>query len=160
MKIFEIEKELQMLLDEVEEAGGELTPEQESQFDALELARADKIAGIAYHVKNLEAVSAACKEASKKLKEKADRVEKQKDSYKNFLGMLVPEKFQHKEISIKWRKNPPSVELLSPEDEIPDAYKKSKVEISVDKTEIKKDLQNGAELTFAKLVQGKRLVIE
>ncbi len=56
------------------------------------------------------------------------------------------------------KNNPPSVKI-NDEELIPDKFKKEKVSITIDKTAIKKAIQDGEEVIGAELVVGKSLVI-
>ena len=56
------------------------------------------------------------------------------------------------------KNNPPSVKI-NDEELIPDKFKKEKVSITIDKTAIKKAIQDGEDVIGAELVVGKSLVI-
>lgn len=64
--------------------------------------------------------------------------------------------FINQKVTLK--SNPPSVKI-NDEELIPDKFKKEKVSITIDKTAIKKAIQDGEEVIGAELVVGKSLVI-
>lgn len=64
--------------------------------------------------------------------------------------------FINQKVTLK--NNPPSVKI-NDEELIPDKFKKEKVSITIDKTAIKKAIQDGEEVIGAELVVGKSLVI-
>lgn len=64
--------------------------------------------------------------------------------------------FANQKVTLK--NNPPSVKI-NDEELIPDKFKKEKVSITIDKTAIKKAIQDGEEVIGAELVVGKSLVI-
>lgn len=64
--------------------------------------------------------------------------------------------FTNQKVTLK--NNPPSVKI-NDEELIPDKFKKEKVSITIDKTAIKKAIQDGEEVIGAELVVGKSLVI-
>lgn len=71
------------------------------------------------------------------------------------LGLKSME-FINQKVTLK--NNPPSVKI-NDEELIPDKFKKEKVSITIDKTAIKKAIQDGEEVIGAELVVGKSLVI-
>lgn len=73
----------------------------------------------------------------------------------NALGLKSIE-FINQKVTLK--NNPPSVKI-NDEELIPDKFKKEKVSITIDKTAIKKAIQDGEEVIGAELVVGKSLVI-
>jgi len=64
--------------------------------------------------------------------------------------------FINQKVTLK--SNPPSVKI-NDEELIPDKFKKERVSITIDKTAIKKAIQDGEEVIGAELVVGKSLVI-
>lgn len=71
------------------------------------------------------------------------------------LGLKSME-FINQKVTLK--NNPPSVKI-NDEELIPNKFKKEKVSITIDKTAIKKAIQDGEEVIGAELVVGKSLVI-
>lgn len=71
------------------------------------------------------------------------------------LGLKSME-FINQKVTLK--NNPPSVKI-NDEELIPDKFKKEKVSITIDKTAIKKAIQDGEEVIGAELVVDKSLVI-
>lgn len=71
------------------------------------------------------------------------------------LGLKSME-FINQKVTLK--NNPPSVKI-NDEELIPDKFKKEKVSITIDKTAIKKAIQDGEEVIGAELVVGKTLLI-
>ena len=157
MKIYEIEEQLDKLFWELENSDEEFTIEQFNQLKDLQLERKQKFEGIANHIINLRYQADALKSESKRLADKAKSFERRREGYEQFLQHALPEGGTFGQRQVKWRNNPPSVEITG---EVPEQYLRQKIIFEADKAEIKKDLQCGATFDFAKIVQKKRLVIE
>lgn len=158
--LFRINHELLTLINEIEEAGGEVTPEQEQ---ALQIRREElqaKSINYVHYIKKLERdlelvnVYKEQLEAFKKRKERL--IEKLKDSLlvavENF-GDIEAEIFK-----ITTRKSE-SVEVIS-EAEIPMHYYESKVVKTLSKTKLKEAIKSGEEIPGVVLKQNKNLAIK
>lgn len=152
--LYEIRQEL---LDCVDTETGEITDW--SAFEALQLARDEKIENIALYHKNLLAEAAALKAEEKSFAERRKRAENKAESLKNYLATsLNGNKFNTTKVAISYRKST-SVEVdeskLSANwmREIPATY-------VVDKVEIAKALKAGETIEGATLVTNNNIQVK
>jgi hypothetical protein len=144
--LYEINEQLLNLTDS---ETGEITDW--SAFEALQLARDEKIENIALYHKNLLAEAAALKAEEKSFAERRKRAENKAESLKKYLATsLNGSKFNTTRVSISYRKST-SVDVLDVE-KLPEAYRKTVTTVSADKTAI------GAALKAGELVDGATLV--
>lgn len=145
------------LLNLTDSETGEITDW--SAFEALQLARDEKIENIALYHKNLLAEAAALKAEEKSFAERRKRAENKAYSLKRYLDTaLQGQKFNTVKVAISYRKST-SVEVdetkLSANwlREIPATH-------VVDKVEIAKALKAGEEIDGAKLVENNNIQIK
>ena len=135
--LYQINAELLALTDE---ESGEITDW--SAFEALQLARDEKIENIALYHKNLLAEAAALKAEEKAFADRRRKAENKAESLKNYLATsLNGSKFNTTRVAINWRKST-SVEVINQE-AIPEAYLRTVTTVTPDKTEIAKALKTG-----------------
>lgn len=84
--------------------------------------------------------------------------EEMKEAIKMWMEQLNLKSLDFINQKVTLKNNPPSVKI-NDEELIPDKFKKEKVSITIDKTAIKKAIQDGEEVMGAELVVGKSLVI-
>ena len=89
MNIFEIKQELQTIFDELEENGGELTPELAEQLLIKQEEFKDKVEAYTNAIKLLEGDVALIKNEQKRLKELVDRKQKTIDKLKDIILLAV-----------------------------------------------------------------------
>ena len=87
--LYEINAELAGLLEEIAEAGGEITPEQEEALDSLSLSRDDKVENWVKYLKNLRADEEAFNAEIGELEKRRARLRKQAEWSKGRLGALL-----------------------------------------------------------------------
>ena len=122
-----------------------------SAFEALQLARDEKIENIALYHKNLLAEAAALKAEEKSFAERRKRAENKAESLKKYLASsLNGSKFSTTMVDINWRKST-SVEVINQE-AIPEAYLRTVTTVTPDKTGIAKALKAGETIEGAPLV--------
>lgn len=158
MKLYEIEKELNKLIAEIEDQGVAL-PDDIKKIEALDLAYNLKMEGICKHILNLQAEAEAMKVEAKRLAERGKKAEAKIEGYENFLKLACSTGGTFGNHKIKWRKSE-AVKLLVPDDQIPVQYQKEKITIGIDKAGIKDDLKNGASFDFAEIEVRQNLKIE
>ena len=106
--LYEINEQLLNLTDS---ETGEITDW--SAFEALQLARDEKIENIALYHKNLLAEAAALKAEEKSFSDRRKRAENKAESLKNYLATsLNGSKFNTTRVAINWRKST-SVEVIT-----------------------------------------------
>lgn len=84
--------------------------------------------------------------------------EEMKEAIKVWMEQLNLKSLDFINQKVTLKNNPPSVKI-NDEELIPDKFKKEKISITIDKTAIKKAIQDGEEVIGAELVVGKSLVI-
>lgn len=105
MTLYEINAQLDALLEQTDPETGELTCDIE-QLDALMIAREDKLEGLALYVKNQTAEAAAIKAEAKALAERQKAAEYKATRAKKYLAdMLRGEKFKTPKVAVSWRKS-------------------------------------------------------
>lgn len=123
-----------------------------------------KSRAVAAYILNLEAEAAAYAEHARKINERAAAVQKKADGLRQYL-LANMERCGITEIKpdagtvgpvLKIRRNPPAVQITEPALVPPEFWKPPKAP-EPDKAAIKAALQNGQELSFARLTQGNRL---
>lgn len=152
--LYEINQELLNLTDS---ETGEI--EDWSAFEALQLARDEKIENIALYHKNLLAEAAALKAEEKSFAERRKRAETKADSLKRYLDTaLQGQKFNTVKVAISYRKST-SVEV--DETKLPANWMREiPATHVVDKVEITKALKAGEEIDGAKLVENNNIQIK
>lgn len=152
--LYEINAELLSLTDS---ETGEITDW--SAFEALQLARDEKIENIALYHKNLLAEAAALKAEEKSFAERRKRAENKADSLKRYLDTaLQGQKFNTVKVAISYRKST-SVEV--DETKLPANWlREVPATHVVDKVEIAKALKAGEEIDGATLVENSLIQIK
>ena len=103
--LYEINKDLEQLLSNVDEETGELLIDPEA-LDALMMERMEKIEGIALMTKNIAAEVNAIKAEEDALKERRERLQKKKEGLTRYLEeALAGDKFETAKVSITYRKS-------------------------------------------------------
>lgn len=91
MNIYQLKQDLLSIFDELEENGGELTPELEESLNVTQEAFKDKIEGYTNVIKLIESDLFSIKVEQKRLKELADRKQKTIDRIKTIIIEAVEE---------------------------------------------------------------------
>ena len=152
--LYEISQELLSLTDQ---ETGEITDWE--QFEALQMARDEKIENIGLYIKNLLAEAAALKAEEKSFAERRKRAENKADSLKRYLdSVLQGQKFNTTKVAISYRKST-SVEV--DETKIPANWlREIPATYMVDKAEITKALKAGEKIDGAVLVERNNIQIK
>ena len=152
MKVWEIKEEYRKIEEALENSGGELSPELEAMFDALNDAKEQKIENIVYLIKNNEALFDAIKAEKDKLTAKQKTAENTIERLKTLLSYLVPQGNEVKTATYKvsWGKCPDKVSDDIDMDKLPDVYKRIKEE--PDKKMILEALKQNATIEGVSLV--------
>ena len=163
MTLYEIDKNIEALVNTVDPDTGEITVDNEA-LDALLMERDAKIENIACYIKNLVAEAKAIKEEEIALSARRKTTEKKAERLKDYLTYaLHGEKFQTSKCAVSFRKST-SVEVddcfvewaqtSGNEDLL--RYKQPEV----DKTAIKARLTSGEEIPCARFVQNTSITIK
>lgn len=162
MKLYEISEQYQNALIELEDSG---LPE-EVISDTLEALAGDlevKAKNVAAFIKNREAEIEAVKAASKKLQDRAKaeqaRLDKMIDYLKYNMEASGITEIRSPELILKIKKNPPSV-VIDNQEALSKEYMVEKITYAPDKKAIKKAIEDGLDISGARIVHGTRLSIE
>lgn len=114
-------------------------------LDALEMAFNDKLEGCGLFIKNCRAEADAIKAEEKRLKERREAIEKRVDRMEEYMLYWMDrthtDKLETPRCALSIRKS--DAVLVDDVSKVPDKYKKTKVDVSVDKTAAKKALKAG-----------------
>jgi hypothetical protein len=107
MKLYEINLELENLLDQVQDNGGEISAELIQSLDALELQRSNKIANVCLFYKNLQSFQTAVSDEIKNLTQKKKVIDSKIEFLKEYVlrNLREGEKINESNFSISWRKS-------------------------------------------------------
>lgn len=133
MRMYEIADEVAAVLAKLEDAGGVLTPELEAEYDAAFADMRAKMEGTAHVVLNMEAEAKALREEAARLAERARAVEKRCASLKGYVMrcMGLAGVTSMRAGLAQWRiqrNSRPSLRPLVAVEELPEAYRRVKVE--------------------------------
>lgn len=160
MKIYDIQTELRDLLDTVDETG-ELTEVQADLMDKLHGELKEKQKGIIYYIKEAKAFEEVIAEEAKKLAAKKKALANKQDRLLELLGFTMEmegtKELNFGDVVAKYAMTPPALEV-DDESVVPEEY--IKVVKSVDKTSLKKAVQEGLELEGVRLTQKETLRIK
>lgn len=164
MRLYEINAELESLLEQVDPETGELTCDLDA-LEALTIAREEKLEGLALAVKNYESDAAAIREEEKSLAERRKALENKAARAKDFLQTeLNGETMTTPRVAVNYRSSK-AVELGNEFYtwiyENPDAedYIRRK-EPEPDKTKISKALKSGVTIPGATLIERVNMTIK
>lgn len=152
MKLYEIDKEIQVELDALErcEETGETPESILERLEKLALARDQKLNALCAVIKNYEANAEIAKGESQRLKSRAAQLEKWAESARWYLKrVLAGEKWTNGIHSVSYRKSE-AVEVEK-EELIPVAYMKEHLSYEPDKEQIKADIKAGATIPGVRL---------
>lgn len=169
MNIWEIDKEIQAIIDLGEEEWidgetGEIMPVEQA-LEALNMEREKKIENAALAWKNMTAEAAAIRSEEKLLAERRKIVENKAEGFKRYLlAVLYPEggeaeKFTSARVKVLPRMNGPAV-VIDDADSLPDEFWREKVERTPNKDEIKEVLKRGIEVPGAHIERSRRVDIK
>ena len=114
---YEIQNDLALLLEEIEQQGGEITEEQEHQLDALNLSRDDKLSNWCRYLENMKLTELALSAAIDDLREKKQRAQRMHETSKEQLSRLLGtgNKWTNGVSSLSWRKSTRCVPMMGVE---------------------------------------------
>lgn len=162
MKLFQIAREYELLLDELYDEEGNVNKDALMKLEQSEIAVEKKAIAVASYIKNMEAERAAIDEAKKAM---ADRERRHKKRIEDLEGYLLSnmqrcgiDKISCPYFEIKMKKCPPSVDIQD-ENALPSEYIRTKVEHMPDKVKMKEEMMAGVIIPGASLKQNLRLDI-
>lgn len=142
---------------QIDDMAGELPATLETQLDALQQENSDTMREVVCGLKDLESVIELHESEISRLKERRDILESRYDRLKLWLASALPQgkKWSDGIHSLSWRK---SVSVEVEQEKLPIEY--SKIEYRADKMLIKRDLEAGAAIPGAKLVEKNNLIVK
>lgn len=159
MKLYEINQQLENLLNNIDEETGEVLIDPEA-LDALLMERDEKIEHIALAIKNMVAEAAMIKAEETTLAERRRRLEKRTEGARDYLQRcLGGEKFQTAKVAISYR-SAKSVEINEVKfwEHPADAY--VRITQAPDKSAIRKALEEGKTVPGAEIVMKQSMNIK
>ena len=168
--LYEIDYQLRVLEDYMcDPDTGELLDEDSfnAKFDEIQMALSEKIENSMCFYKNLQADIEAFKAEEKNLAQRRKVKENLAERVKNRIDNYVTMQFTDEDGNVdkdnlnKWKFETPKVKLSYRKsdsvdvydiDSLPKEYIKEKIEVSADKTALKKDIKSGKEINGAKIV--------
>lgn len=155
--LFELNKAIMDFELDIDESTGEILNADE--LDALELARDEKIEGVALWYKNLVAEAEMVKAEKNNMADRQKRLENKAESLKNYLAYaLQGEKFSTPKVAVSYRKSK-SVEIDDGA-ELPKAYIKVEEVRKPDKKMLKEALEGGEVIDGVRLVEKQNLSVK
>lgn len=160
--IFQISTELQTIVNQIIETGGEITPEIEQSLQISEAELGTKSVKYGYAIKQMEFDNKAIDDEIKRLQAMKKTRTNAIDRLKNVLSTTM-QSFDIPEIDtptmkINFRKST-SVEIID-EEKIPAEFVTIKQTTTVCKVDIKKALKDGDKVAGAQLVENQNLQIK
>lgn len=134
LRLYEVGAELEAVVEELIEGGGELTPELETRLDEWTAAFHDKAERVALYIQNLQGLAKAAKQEADRLKELASVRQNAADRLKAYLqGEMEAtgeRKIETPRANLWLQKNGrPSIRWMRNVEEIPAPFKRVKVEL-------------------------------
>jgi len=160
MNLYDIQMQLGAVLSQIEEAGGEITPDSEAALNALTMSRDEKLANICAAIKNWEAEAEAVKAEAARLRERGKAIEHRIDKLKEYTVRVLQEgeKWTNGIHRLSIRES--TRVIVDPDAQVPEQYVRVEVIQEIDKKLIKTDLESGATLGFAHLETFKHLQVK
>lgn len=170
MNLYEIDRQLSILEEfMVDPDTGELLDEEQfnAKFDEIQMALAEKIENSMLFYKNLLSDVEQIKQEEKNLQQRRKVKENLAERVKSRINNYITAQFMDEEGNIdkeglrKWKYETPRIKLSYRKSDsvevadinlLPKQYVKEKVEVSADKTALKKAIQSGEKINGAKIV--------
>ena len=160
--LYGITAELNNILAQLEETGGEITPEIEQALAINEeqfVAKAEDYGHAILNLKGMAAAAKAEKERLAALQRFYENAQKRlTDALSNAMQVFGRDKVENATLRLSLRHT--TATEVDDLDAVPAEYKTTKVEVVADKTAIKKAIQQGEEVPGARLVENVSLQIK
>lgn len=156
MKLYEITKEYEEILNDLYDDQGEINPQALIKLEQNEMEMEKKAIAIASFIQNMNAEKEAIENAKSAMADREKRYKKRIDDLKGYLQMNMEKRgINHIKcplFEIKLKKCPVSV-CIEDEDALPENYKRTKVEVAPDKIKMLQDMKVGIIIPGASLQQ-------
>lgn len=158
LSLYKIEDDLRAILDTMEGAGEEDRPQLELMLREKLAQEVQKVDGLCQYLTHLDDQAKLAGEEIKRLQLRKSSFEAQAERLKRYTISIMQEhmlpKLEGKYNTLALRQCPPSVEI-NDEAAIPSSFQTVKTVVSIDKTAIKKAIQQGHTVPGADLIIGK-----
>ena len=162
MNIYQIQHEYLLLVNQIIENGGEVTPQQELNLQITRDQLQDKGTNYAFVIKKLDAecdiIDAEIKRLTELKKVRQNACERLKNNISNAMHTFEVDKIESPLIKLSFRKSQ-SVNV-SDVNSLPNEYKTIKVTEQADKVKIKQALLNGEVIEGCEIVNSNNLQIK
>ena len=162
MNIYQIQNEYLLLINQIIENGGEVTPQQELNLQITRDQLQDKGTNYAFVIKKLDAecdiIDAEIKRLTELKKVRQNACERLKANISNAMQIFEVDKIESPLIKLSFRKSQ-SVNV-SDVNSLPNEYKTIKVTEQADKVKIKQALLNGEVIEGCEIVNSQNLQIK
>lgn len=158
--LWQISNELLLIEQQLEELGGEITPEIEQALEITQKELQSKCLNYVHFINHIQTQISEAEIYKSKVLDYISKKEKLLERLKNALNEAVT-KFGTIETDM-WKlsqRKSESVEIVDL-DKVPDKFKTIKQNIQADKTAIKQALKNGENIEGAKLIEKQNLQIK
>lgn len=160
--LYGITDELNAILTQLEELGGEITPELEQALAITEGQFAAKAEDYGKAILNLRAMAVAAKAEKDRLatlqKFYENAQKRLADALSSAMQVFGHDKVENGTLRLSLRRT--TATEVDDIDQVPQFFKTEKVEVVADKTAIKKAIQDGIEVPGARLVENVSLLIK
>lgn len=160
--LFVIQNEMQLVVNQLVENGGELTPELEQALQITESQLKEKAKNYGAVIRSMDYEKTIIDAEIKRLQDlktiRTKSIDRLKNSLSEAMQQFEMEKIETATMKISFRSSQ-SIEILD-EAEISKKYKTQVITTKVDKMQIKKDIKNGETVTGAKLVINNNIQIK
>lgn len=154
MNLHELQTEAFRIIQKIQDAEGEVTPEVEAELAAIEGSIDDKLEACCAVVKNLNGQIEMFAAEARRISARKKQLEGSLEWLKKWIGSAVSEGGWEKGIhSIKWAKNPPSLGVID-EKLIPIEFISYEPKVETEK--IKAELKAGVEVPGCQLIKDKK----
>lgn len=162
MNIYQIQNEYLLLINQIIENGGEVTPQQELNLQITRDQLQDKGTNYAFVIKKLEAecdiIDAEIKRLSELKKVRQNACERLKSNISHAMQIFEVDKIESPLIKLSFRKSQ-SVNVADV-NSLPNEYKTIKITEQADKMKIKQALLNGEVIEGCEIVNNNNLQIK
>ena len=162
MNIYQIQNEYLLLINQIIENGGEVTPQQELNLQITRDQLQDKGTNYAFVIKKLDAecdiIDAEIKRLSELKKVRQNACERLKNNISHAMQIFEVDKIESPLIKLSFRKSQ-SVNIADV-NSLPNEYKTIKVTEQADKVKIKQALLNGEVIEGCEIVNSNNLQIK
>lgn len=162
MNLFQITNEMQSIMNELIENGGELTPELEAMLTITESQLKEKAVNYAMVIRSMDYETNIIDEEIKRLqalkKTRQNAIERLKSALTNAMEQCGMDSIETPTNKISFRKSQ-SLEIID-ETKVPKQYKTQVVTTKVDKNAIKQDIKNGIAVDGVELINSKNIQIK